>query len=39
MIYGPCCYIPVNEVEVIEGRNSIPLHLNEGIYIRDTQTG
>lgn len=39
MIYGPCNYIPPNQVEVIEVRQKIPLDKNEGIYVRDTRTG
>jgi major vault protein len=39
MIFGPRDYIPRVEVEVIESRRAIPLDNNEGLYIRDTQTG
>lgn len=39
MIAGPRDYIPLVEVEVIEKRQAIPLDKNEGIYIRDIQTG
>ncbi len=39
MITGPRDYIPLVEVEVIEKRQSIPLDKNEGIYVRDVQTG
>ena len=39
MIYGPCSYIPPIEVEVLDIRKSIPLHMNEGIYVRDIRTG
>jgi len=39
MIAGPRDYIPPVEVEVIEKRQAIPLDKNEGIYIRDIQTG
>lgn len=39
MIYGPCDYIPPIEVQVLERRSSIPLDENEGIYVRDRQTG
>lgn len=39
MICGPCDYIPPVEVEVVEKRVSIPLDENEGIYVRDNQTG
>mmetsp|Transcript_3875 Transcript_3875/g.8144 ORF Transcript_3875/g.8144 Transcript_3875/m.8144 type:complete len:829 (-) Transcript_3875:38-2524(-) len=39
MVRGPCSYIPPVEVEILEVRRSIPLHLNEGVYVRDTKTG
>lgn len=39
MIGGPRDYIPRVEVEVIEKRQAIPLDKNEGIYVRDSQTG
>jgi len=39
MIYGPCEYVPPVEVEIIEKRRSIPLDVNEGVYVRDIQTG
>ncbi len=39
MIAGPRDYIPRVEVEVIEKRQAIPLDKNEGIYVRDIQTG
>ena len=39
MIYGPREYIPRLEVEVLEKRRAIPLDQNEGIYIRNLQTG
>ncbi|WP_228061793.1 colicin uptake protein [[Phormidium] sp. LEGE 05292] len=39
MIAGPRDYIPPVQVEVVEKRQAIPLDKNEGIYIRDTQTG
>ena len=39
MIRGPRDYIPPVQVEVLERRRAIPLDKNEGIYIRDTQTG
>lgn len=39
MITGPRDYIPRVEVEVIETRRAIPLDKNEGIYVRDIQTG
>jgi major vault protein len=39
MIQGPRDYIPRVEVEVVEKRQAIPLDKNEGIYIRNVQTG
>lgn len=39
MIPGPRDYIPLVEVEVIEKRQAIPLDKNEGIYVRNIQTG
>jgi len=39
MLTGPCDYIPPIEVTVVERREAIPLDKNEGIYVRDTQTG
>jgi major vault protein len=39
MVYGPTDYVPTVEVEVVEKRAAIPLDENEGIYVRDTQTG
>lgn len=39
MIRGPRDYIPPVQVEVIERRRAIPLDKNEGLYVRDTQTG
>jgi major vault protein len=39
MIQGPMDYIPMLEVEVLETRRSIPLNSNEGIYIRDLDSG
>ncbi|HBB30748.1 MAG TPA: colicin uptake protein [Cyanobacteria bacterium UBA8803] len=39
MIGGPRDYIPRVEVEVVERRKAIPLDKNEGIYVRDIQTG
>jgi len=38
-IFGPRDYIPRVEVEVVEKRKAIPLDKNEGIYVRDIQTG
>lgn len=39
MILGPREYIPPKEVSVLEIRRSIPLHENEGIYVRENDTG
>jgi len=39
MIQGPCDYIPTIEVEILEKRRTIPLNENEGIYVRDLNTG
>lgn len=39
MIHGPRDYIPPVQVKVIETRKAIPLDKNEGIYVRDIQTG
>ena len=39
MIRGPREYIPPTQVEIIEKRRSIPLDENEGIYVRNINTG
>lgn len=39
MVRGPKEYIPSVEMEVLELRRAIPLDENEGIYIRDIQSG
>ncbi|MEM0979335.1 MAG: colicin uptake protein [Cyanobacteria bacterium P01_H01_bin.58] len=39
MIRGPRDYIPPVQVEVVERRRAIPLDKNEGLYVRDIQTG
>jgi len=39
MVYGPCDFIPDVEVEVVERRHSIALDTNEGVYVRDIQSG
>jgi len=39
MIYGPTDYVPPIQVEILERRKAIPLDENEGIYVRDIQTG
>jgi major vault protein len=39
MIYGPREYIPPVEVEIVQRRRTIPLDENEGIYVRNVETG
>lgn len=39
LVLGPCEYIPPVEVQIIEQRKRIPLDENEGIYVRNSQTG
>merc|ERR1719225_1749910 len=39
MLKGPMEYIPPVEVEVVTRRKAIPLHENEGIYVRNTNNG
>ena len=39
MINGPCSYIPPVQVEILTVRKAIPMHVNEGIYVRDIRTG
>ena len=39
MIEGPCEYIAPIEVQIIEKRKLLPLDENEGIYVRDNNTG
>lgn len=39
MIEGPCEYIAPIEVEIVEKRKLVPLDENEGIYVRDNNTG
>ncbi|CAF2935577.1 unnamed protein product [Rotaria sp. Silwood2] len=39
MIRGPRDYIPAIEVEVVNRRKSIPLDVNEGIYVRNVKMG
>jgi major vault protein len=39
MIRGPAEYVPTIEVEVLDTHRAIPLDDNEGIYVRDTNTG
>jgi major vault protein len=39
LIIGPCEFVPSIEVEVVEKRKAIPLEHNEGIYVKDLNTG
>jgi major vault protein len=39
MIYGPRKYVPPVEVRILERRRKIPLDENEGIYVRDKNSG
>jgi len=39
MLRGPMEYIPPVEVEVMTKRRAIPLHENEGIYVRNSNSG
>ena len=39
LVHGPCEYVPPVQVEVIKKRKAIALDKNEGIYVRDLQTG
>lgn len=39
MIYGPREYLPPVEVAILETRTAIPLDDNEGIYVRDINSG
>lgn len=39
MVKGPTDYIPGIEVDVVERRRSIPLDKNEGIYVRNLDSG
>ena len=39
MLKGPMEYIPSVQVEVVARRRAIPLHENEGIYVRNRKTG
>eukprot|EP00092_Neocalanus_flemingeri_P070666 GFUD01086756.1.p1 GENE.GFUD01086756.1~~GFUD01086756.1.p1 ORF type:complete len:850 (-),score=233.37 GFUD01086756.1:107-2656(-) len=39
MLTGPLEYIPPVEVIVLSTRKAFPLHQNEGIYVRNTNTG
>ena len=39
MIYGPTDYVPPVSVDIVERRRAIPLDQNEGIYVRNIETG
>ncbi len=39
MLKGPVDFIPDNAIEVIEKRKAQPLSENEGMYVRDLDTG
>ena len=39
MLKGPMEYVPPVEIEVLDSRKAIPLHQNEGIYVRNNKTG
>lgn len=39
MVKGPCEYIPQTEVEILRQDKSFALNKNEGIYIRNLETG
>lgn len=39
MLKGPVDFIPDNEIIVIEKRKAQPLAENEGLYVRDLETG
>ena len=39
MLKGPMEYTPTVEVEVVQTREAIPLHENEGIYVRNIKSG
>lgn len=39
MIRGPRDYIPSTKVIILENRKSIPLDKNEGIYVKNRNTG
>lgn len=39
MIEGPCEYIAPIEVEIMEIRKMVPLDENEGVYVRDKNSG
>eukprot|EP01156_Anaeramoeba_ignava_P009966 Anaeramoba_ignava/a478576_689.p1 GENE.a478576_689~~a478576_689.p1 ORF type:complete len:859 (+),score=246.23 a478576_689:11-2587(+) len=39
MVHGPRRYIPPVAVQLLERRAAIPLHKDEGVYVRDLRTG
>jgi len=39
IVYGPRNYVPPVEVEVIDKIVEIPLDTNEGVYVKDNNTG
>lgn len=39
MVHGPTEFIPKTEVGHVERRKAIPLNENEGVYVRDIQSG
>jgi len=39
MVHGPCEYVPPVTVDVLEVRQSIPLDISQGVYVRDVQSG
>merc|ERR1719226_316016 len=38
MLKGPMEYVPPVEIEVLDSRKAIPLHQNEGIYVRNNKS-
>ncbi len=39
MVHGPTEFIPKTEIGHVERRKAIPLNENEGVYVRDIQSG
>eukprot|EP01015_Nassula_variabilis_P025331 TRINITY_DN493_c0_g1_i9.p1 TRINITY_DN493_c0_g1~~TRINITY_DN493_c0_g1_i9.p1 ORF type:complete len:718 (+),score=194.36 TRINITY_DN493_c0_g1_i9:218-2371(+) len=39
LIHGPCEYIPPVQVDIVQKRKKLPLDENEGIYVRDKNSG
>lgn len=39
MLRGPLQFIPPIDVEILERRKAIPLSLNEGVYVRNLNSG